>query len=237
MVYLGTGSLQERSIFERHAEELQAWVASNAATASWDVRVRGQYQLAIRSAVDKVREEALAKRITWRAAAEQLQQLRNDPLYLMRARSSPVGRALAESLKPSGRTLNELIAKYTLSRFGPNAVFDALTAEQRNLVYADIVSAAARSDVQVDAVMQRIGRISRPLLLLSITISVYEVMTSDQPMKTAAREATMTAGGVAGGIAGGALAGLACGPGAPVCVGIGAFVGGVLAVLGISALW
>ncbi len=41
-------------------------------------------------------------------------------------------------------------------------------------------------------------------------------------------------GGIAGGIAGGAAAGLVCGPGAPVCVGIGAFVGGALAAFGVS---
>ena len=44
----------------------------------------------------------------------------------------------------------------------------------------------------------------------------------------------MTGGGIAGGVAGGAVAGLACGPGAPVCVTVGAFVGGALAAFGID---
>lgn len=35
--------------------------------------------------------------------------------------------------------------------------------------------------------------------------------------------------GIEGGWAGGALAGLMCGPGAPVCVLIGVFVGGAIA--------
>ena len=39
------------------------------------------------------------------------------------------------------------------------------------------------------------------------------------------------------GLAGGALAGLACGPGAPVCVTLGAFVAGTLAALGVSTFW
>jgi hypothetical protein len=30
---------------------------------------------------------------------------------------------------------------------------------------------------------------------------------------------------------------LACGPGAPVCVTVGAFVGGALAAFGVSLLW
>lgn len=35
-------------------------------------------------------------------------------------------------------------------------------------------------------------------------------------------------GGIAGGAAGGAAAGLLCGPGAPLCSGIGIFVGGAV---------
>ncbi|MDR2852309.1 MAG: hypothetical protein LBV61_04540 [Burkholderiaceae bacterium] len=68
-------------------------------------------------------------------------------------------------------------------------------------------------------------------------MSVYEVMAADDKIKTAGREITVTGAGMGGGIAGGALAGLACGPGAPVCVTVGAFVGGALAAFGVSRLW
>jgi len=47
----------------------------------------------------------------------------------------------------------------------------------------------------------------------------------------------VTGAGIAGGIAGGALAGLACGPGAPVCVTVGVFVGGALAAFGVDFFW
>ncbi|MEL7470013.1 MAG: hypothetical protein AAFN27_16285 [Pseudomonadota bacterium] len=47
-------------------------------------------------------------------------------------------------------------------------------------------------------------------------------MTEDKA-NAAAREAASTRAGVGGDIPGGALAGLAFGPGAPVCVPIGAF--------------
>ena len=50
----------------------------------------------------------------------------------------------------------------------------------------------------------------------------------------AGHELAVTGGGIAGGVAGGAVAGLACGPGAPVCVTVGAFVGGALAAFGID---
>ena len=45
------------------------------------------------------------------------------------------------------------------------------------------------------------------------------------------------AASIGGSMAGGALAGLACGPGAPVCVTLGAFVAGTLAAFGVSTFW
>ncbi|BES18985.1 hypothetical protein Ef18B233LT_28150 [Escherichia fergusonii] len=42
---------------------------------------------------------------------------------------------------------------------------------------------------------------------------------------------------IAGAVAGGALTGLVCGPGAPVCVLIGGFVGGALAAWEMGRLW
>lgn len=42
---------------------------------------------------------------------------------------------------------------------------------------------------------------------------------------------------IAGAVAGGALTGLVCGPGAPVCVLIGGFVGSALAAWEMGRLW
>ena len=61
-------------------------------------------------------------------------------------------------------------------------------------------------------------------------------MTAEDKAAAAKEEAAVTGAGIGGGIAGGAIAGLACGPGAPVCVGIGAFVGGALAAFGVSLM-
>ena len=75
------------------------------------------------------------------------------------------------------------------------------------------------------------------LLALSVAISVYTVATADNKVEAATHEGAVFGAGIAGGIAGGALAGLACGPGAPVCVTLGAFVGGALAALGTDYFW
>ena len=72
------------------------------------------------------------------------------------------------------------------------------------------------------------------IIVLSLAVSVYNVATSDTPVETAGHEGAIIGAGIGGGIAGGALAGLACGPGAPACVTIGAFVGGALAAFGVD---
>ena len=63
------------------------------------------------------------------------------------------------------------------------------------------------------------------------------IATAEDEVAAAEEEAAVTGAGIAGGIAGGALAGLSCGPGAPVCVGIGAFVGAALAASGVSLMF
>ena len=82
--------------------------------------------------------------------------------------------------------------------------------------------------------MSRFAYADRGLILFSIGLSAYTIATSTNKTETAMREAALTGAGIGGGIAGGALAGLACGPGAPVCVTVGAFIGGALSALGVS---
>jgi hypothetical protein len=175
--------------------------------------------------------------MSWQAAAEEAQVLRNGVMEAMRARSSPVGTAIAQWMKAEGLTLNELVARYTLKLYGTGAQFPQLTVLQQRRVYAEIVEAAARSGPVANALgkVMRVG--GRSLFVLSLAVSVYAVATSATPGKTAAREGVLLGAGLGGSVLGGAAAGLACGPGAPVCVTIGAFVGGALFALGVSFGW
>ena len=56
--------------------------------------------------------------------------------------------------------------------------------------------------------------------------------TAEDKTREVAHEAAVLGGGFVGSAAAGAVAGLACGPGAPVCVTLGVFIGGVLGALG-----
>jgi hypothetical protein len=137
-------------------------------------------------------------------------------------------------MKAEGKTLNELIARKVLQIFGNDARFDRLTSAQPNSVYSEVVRSAGKSNPAVTARMRTVSRAGKGLIVLSLAISVYVVATADDPWAAAGREATVTSAGVVGGMAAGALAGLACGPGAPACVTIGAFVGGALVAFGVD---
>lgn len=223
--------------FAAAEDALQGEVNALTLTALHDAGVRRQYQQAIRQAVDAIKARAARREITWVQAAEEVNRLRNTTMEWMRGRSSPIGRALAEYLKPKGLTLNELIARRATQLFGEGIDFNRLKPSEKNRVYAEIVEGAARSRPSVDNALRKVARYGRGLMVLSIAISVYEVATAEDPARQAGRELATTGAGIAGGVAGGALAGLACGPGAPVCVTVGAFVGGTLAALGVSLAW
>jgi hypothetical protein len=234
---MNTTTDADRRAFEDAIRALEAELANAGAHLTIDAAARQAYMRQIAAMAAELRSAAGSGRISWAQAAQQAQEARNAIMEVIRARSTPVGRALAEQLKREGRTLNELVARNVQKMFGPTARFDALSAAQRDAVYAEIVASAGRSNPRVTANMRRLSHAGRGLLFLSLALSVYTVATAEDKGQAALREGTVTGAGIAGGIAGGALAGLACGPGAPVCVTVGAFVGGALAAFGVSSLW
>ncbi len=227
----------DRSAFEHAVQALEAELANAAAHITIDASARQAYMRQIARMSAELREAVGSGRMSWAQAAEQAHEARNTIMDVIRARSTPVGRAMAEQLKREGRTLNELVARSVQKLFGANARFDALSAGQRDAVYAEIVAAAGRSNLRVTTTMRRLSFAGRGLVFVSLAISVYAVATAENKGQAAARELSTTGAGIVGGMAGGALAGLACGPGAPVCVTVGAFVGGALAAFGVSGWW
>lgn len=224
----------DRSNFERVAAAIQGDIALAAMVATQEPMVRAAYERATAALIQDLRHQVATGQLSWAQAAQQAQEGRNIVMETMRGRTTPIGRAMAEALKQKGRTLNELIARYTIAKFGANAVFDRLSAAQKNEVFAEIVAAAGRSNPRVNALMRNWSRAGRGLILLSLAISAYNIAVAEDQVAAAGREVAVTGAGIGGGIAGGALAGLACGPGAPVCVTIGAFAGGALAAFGVG---
>lgn len=227
----------ERDKFDSAINALQGDVSAVAARLTIDPRLRLEYSRRIKEMSADLRAKATAGVISWEKAAQEAQQTRNLIMEMVRARSTPLGRAMAEELKSEGKTLNELVAKKAKSLFGSQANFNSLSEVQKNQIYAGIVESAGKSNPQVNMKMMQLSRLGKGLVVLSIAISVYEIYTADDKVSESGRQIAINSAGIAGAAAGGAMAGLMCGPGAPVCVLIGGFVGGALAAWEMGRLW
>jgi hypothetical protein len=223
--------------FDKAMEQLRGQALNVAAHLSVDPSVRLSYGRNIDAMSLDLRMRVRVGEITWRQAAEQANVLRNELLQLARGQSTPVGKAMAESMKRKGLTLNAVIAKYTLELFGKEADFPRLKPEQKNAVYAKVVERSGASNPRTNLLMSRLSIAGRALWVLSISLAAYNIAVSEDKVKAIKQEGALASVSIVGGIAGGAIAGLMCGPGAPVCVGVGAFVGGVLAVYGLQTYW
>ncbi|WP_281561669.1 hypothetical protein [Thalassomonas sp. RHCl1] len=228
---------KNRELFENALRGLEADIANAGTHLIIDSHARQAYAKQIKAMAIELRSNAMTGRISWLTAAEQAQDTRNIIMQIIRTRSTPVGLAMAQQLKHEGKTLNELIARKTKQLHGQGIAFDKLSAEKQNAVYAEIIKSAGKSNPKVTALMKNLSRAGRGLIFVSIALSVYTVATAENKFDAAGEEIAVTGAGIGGGIAGGAMAGLACGPGAPVCVTVGAFLGGALAAFGVAMVW
>lgn len=145
--------------------------------------------------------------------------------------------AYSKEIKTMSTSLNHLVAGHTALVHGAQVDFSRLTQSKKNAVYASIVASAGRSNQKVSTAMARLSFAGRGLLVISVGISAYNVAMSNNKLASAGQELASTGASISGGLAGGALAGLACGPAAPVCVTICAFVGGAVAAFGVRLFW
>jgi hypothetical protein len=234
---LSSPTQYERTTFDNAIRSLEAEIANAGAHLTIDPAARQAYTQQIRVMASRLASEATGGRITWAQAAAQAQEARNLIMVVIRGRSTPVGRAMAEQLKREGKTLNELVARKVQQLHGTSARFDQLTSTKKNAVYAEIVKSAGKSNPRVTAAMRRLSFAGRGLLFVSVALSAYTIATAEDKAGATKRELAVTGAGISGGIAGGAVAGLVCGPGAPVCSAVGAFVGGALAAFGVGMVW
>lgn len=228
---------KEQLAFESAVRALEAEIANIGTHLILDSSARLAYANQIRAMSNELRGMAASGRISWAQAAQQAVDTRNAIMEVIRARSTPAGLAMAQKMKQEGKTLNEIVARQTQKLYGDNLAFNNLSAQQKNQVYLETVKAAGKSNPKVTAAMKNLSHAGRGLLFLSIALSVYSVATADDKLDAAGKELAVTGAGIGGGIAGGALAGLACGPGAPICVTVGAFIGGALAAFGVDMAW
>lgn len=227
----------DNDVFENAVKALEATATSIGAHLEIDATARKIYAREIKAMSDRLRREAAGGKTTWAKAAEQAQTTRNVIMQLSRSRTTPVGRAFAEHKKAEGRGLNALVAEKTAKLFGKNADFAKLGPSKQNRVFAEVVASAGRSQPVITRSMLRLSYVGRSIILLSLALSTYNILAARNKSTAVKRELATTTAGIGGSIAAGALAGLACGPGAPLCVTMGAFAGGALAAFGAGFIW
>ena len=99
----------DKTIFENLIRGLEADILNAGAHLTIDAAARQAYIQQIKAVADELRSQVMSGRVTWKEAVFEAQETRNIIMELIRSRSTPVGRAMAEKLKLEGKTLNELI--------------------------------------------------------------------------------------------------------------------------------
>ena len=121
----------EQQQFDEVISVFQGDLSAAAARLSVDPRLRLEYSRRIKEMAADLTSRANRGFITWQQAAREAQETRNLIMEMIISRSTPLGRAMAEQIKSSGKTLNELVAKKATSLFGQQISFAALTEAQK----------------------------------------------------------------------------------------------------------
>lgn len=188
--------------------------------------VRGDYMKTIKFASEEFIEFVQSGKITPEEGALRASKLRNVLFEISRRKDYDLGRSIAEYYKPEAKPFEWFLQRYSKQRFGQD--FSVLLESQKNEVFLDVVVAAGRDNKGISRVTPYLGKFGKVCLVASLAISLYTVATAEDKVNAAGREGSSILGGIAGGAAGGAIAGLVCGPAAPLCSGIGIFVGGAV---------
>ena len=178
----------DEETFENAIKSLEATTASVGMHLEIDSTARRIYAREIKAMATNLRREVASGKLTWAQAAEQAQTTRNAVMQLARSRTTPVARAFAEHTKAEGRGLNALVAEKTAKLFGKNAAFAKLTPSKQNRVFAEIVASAGRSQPTITRNMLRLSYLGRRVILLSLALSTYNVLTAPNKSTAVKRE-------------------------------------------------
>lgn len=212
---------------------LEAELASFAAHSINDSAVRADYKKKIQAAVAEIVEAVKQRKLTPHEGAQAANALRNQIMELARSDLTSFGLAYSKSLKETGKTLSDLEKKYALELFKKD--FERLAPAERSAVWRKVIDRAGAGNDKVNKVSRVAGNASRTLLIASLAIAVYAVVTADDKPREALKQTAGFGAGVAGGAAGGAAVALvASGPVGWIAVGLGVIVGAALGGVGAS---
>lgn len=225
----GPAKSQDR-VLQDALDSLRSEIGNFSQRFIQDAGVRADYVAQAEGVPQEILAKVQSGELTAAEGAEQAHSMRNALLDSARLKNSDIGRAVSEAEKASGLTMEQLLAKYANRLF--NKEFSALTVSEQDAVFFQVIRAAGRPNPRFTALASNLGKAGKGLVVLSLAFAVYSIAESERPGREAVRQTVDTGVSFLGSLAGGAVAGLACGPGAPICVAVGAFAGGLVFALG-----
>jgi hypothetical protein len=229
-----TGNAKDYDYARAALEDMAVTARNFGAAYIQDANARSNYVRKIEDMSRKVLADVRAGRATPEAAAEFARNMRNAIMEETRRESSALGKAAAQGLKPSGKTLAELVEEKVAKLF-PGKGFADLARADRERVFEEIIESAGHSRPSVTAMIPRWRLMGRGCLLFTIGVGIYNVWTAENKVQAGLNEVIIFGGGAAGGALAGAATGLVCGPGAPFCSTALFIVGGIMGSLAAQA--
>ena len=167
-------------------------------------------------------------------------EARNVAMEAARAKLGKTSLYFSEMLKKGGLTYDQLVEKYSRRRYSRS--FSGLEEEAKLIVLGDIVEASGRSNSLVNAISKIQGAIAIATAIILVGTIVWDVVTSNTPLLTAAKDTWVALGTLGVGFAADALASsaissglVAAGATQTVAAGV-AFIGGIAASFILAAL-
>ncbi|ELY2855748.1 hypothetical protein SMC92_002821 [Cronobacter dublinensis] len=227
----------DQRAFSAPLASLQGTASNFAAHCIQDSRVREQYLRDIQKMSNEFVRAVETGQMSPKEAAALASQMRNEILDLSRLRNSPVGKAYAKKLKPSGRTMTDLTEYYAKKLFQKS--FDSLPEPQQASVFKEIIKSAGRDRGAVSGIAKTLGVAGKRVLLVSLAVAAYEIYQAEDKFIETLHQGAIATAGIAGGWGAGAavVATGLCAATAPVCIGVAAIVRGILASVGTDLLF
>ncbi|MBW1215749.1 hypothetical protein KYI92_18405 [Pantoea allii] len=227
----------DQRAFSAALASLQGTASNFAAHCIQDSRVREQYLRDIQKMSAEFVSAVESGKMSPREAATLASQMRNEILDLSRLRNSPVGRAFSQKLKLSGRTMADLTENYATKMFQQS--FVSLSERQQATVFKEIIQSAGRDRGAISGFAKTLGVAGKRVLFVSLAVAAYEIYQAEDKTTEVVHQGALATAGIAGGWGAGAavVATGVCAATAPVCIGVAALIGGILASVGTDLLF
>lgn len=232
------GAMQnDQRAFSAALASLQGTASNFAAYRIQDSRVREQYLRDIQKMSAEFVRAVESGKMSPREAATLASQMRNEILDLSRLRNSPVGRAYAKKLMLSGRTMADLTEHYATEMF--QQPFESLSERQQATIFKEMIQSAGRDRGAVSGIAKTLSVAGKRVLFVSLAVAAYEVYQAEDKTTETMHQGAIATAGIAGGWGAGAavVATGVCAATAPICIGVAALVGGILASVGTDLLF